>query len=226
MTQAESPQSDTAALFDAIRQGDASQVQALLLADPKLANSRNSDGATAVLWTVYTRHAELAPLLLAGREPDFYESCALSREDRVAALLTGDPSLANGYSADGFTGLGLAIFFNHPEIARVLVDSGADVNRPSRNAIGVYPLHSAVASGSAALVDLLLARGATPDVVEFLGITPLHSAAATGNREMVQKLLAAGANRDLKTKDGKSATDLASKYGHAEIAAELEMQKE
>ncbi|MCU1236545.1 MAG: ankyrin, partial [Candidatus Solibacter sp.] len=50
-------------LFDAIRQGDAEQVRALLAADPTLAQSRTPEGATPVLWAVYTRHAELAPLL-------------------------------------------------------------------------------------------------------------------------------------------------------------------
>jgi len=39
---------------------------------------------------------------------------------------------------------------------------------------------------------------------------------------MVEKLVAAGADRHRKTKDGKTAADLARQYGHPEIAAELE----
>ena len=223
MTQAaDSPQSDAALLFDAIRQGDTERVKAALLANPGLSTARNSDGATAVLWAVYTRHADLAPLVLGSREPDFYEACALGRQERAAALLKANANLLNEYSADGFTGLGLALFFNHPELARALMDAGADVNRPSRNAISVYPLHSAVASGSLPMVELLLARGAKPDPAEFLGATPLHSAAAGGSREMVQRLLAAGADRQRKTKDGKTAADLARQYGHADLAVELE----
>jgi ankyrin repeat protein len=71
-------------------------------------------------------------------------------------------------------------------------------------------------------LDLLLSHGAAPDAVEFLEATPLHSAAALGSREMVEKLLAAGADRKRKTKDGKTAADLARQYGHAELADELE----
>ncbi len=209
-------------LFDAIRKGDATQVRTLLAAEPKLAGAKNQDGATPALWAAYTRHPELAPIVLGAREPDFFEACALGRRDRTEQLLRHDPRLVKAYSNDGFGGLGLAVFFGHVEIARMLVESGADVNSPSRNAIRVSPLHSAVESGSLALLDLLLSHGASPDPVEFLEATPLHSAAARGNTEMVRKLLAAGADPKRKTKDGKTPADLARQYGHAELAAELE----
>ena len=205
-------------LFDAIRGGDAPAVRSLLASNPELAGSRNAEGTTPALWAVYTRHPELADTVLAGREPDFFEACALGNRERVSALLTLDGKLADQYSADGFTPLGLAIFFGHEEVARQLVDAGADVDRPSRNATRVAPLHSAVASGSVALVKLLLEHGAHPDGAEFLEATPLHSAAGHGNHEMVELLLAAGADRGRKTKDGKTAEDLARQYGHAELA--------
>jgi ankyrin repeat protein len=205
-------------LFDAIRQGDAERVRALLASDPKLADARNAEGATPALWCVYTRHPELEAIVLAGREPDFFEACALGNRDRASALLARDPQLADSYSGDGFTPLGLAVFFGHEELARQFVAAGADVNRPSRNAIRVAPLHSAVASGSVALVKLLLEHGARPDPVEFLEATPLHSAAACGHREMVERLLWAGADARRMTKDGKTAADLAREYGHEPLA--------
>lgn len=211
-----------AQFFDAIRQGDAAQVGALLAEDPRLAALPNKDGATPALWAAYTRHPELAALILGARETDFYEACALGRRARVEQLLARDPALVRANSRDGFSGLGLAVFFGHLEIARLLVDAGADVDRPSDNAIRVAPLHSAVESGSLPLLDLLLAHGAKPDPVEFLQATPLHSAAARGSREMVDRLLAAGADRHRKTKDGKTAADLARQYGHPEIAQALD----
>ncbi len=179
-------------LFDAIRQGDGVAVQSLLASNPELAGARNAEGATPALWAAYTRHPELTDTVLAGREPDFFEACALGNRERVSALLALDGQLADQYSADGFTPLGLAIFFGHEEVASQLADSGADVNRPSRNAARVAPLHSAVASGSMAMVKLLLDRGAHPDSAEFHEATPLHSAAGHGNREMGGKYLACG----------------------------------
>jgi uncharacterized protein len=209
-------------LFDAIRKGDPAQVRALMADDPGLASARNREGATPALWAAYTRHPDLAPLVLGSREPDFWESCALGRADRVERLLADGRDLANRDSADGFSGLGLAAFFAHLEIARQLVDAGADVNRPSNNSFRVAPLHSAVESGLVGIVELLLAHGAKPDVAEFLEATPLHSAAARGSLEMVEKLLAAGADRQRKTKDGKTAAELARQFGHMKIVEMLE----
>jgi ankyrin repeat protein len=182
-------------LFDAIRRGDEGAVRAMLAEDAALGESRNQEGATAVLWALYTRHADLAPLVLGERQPDFFEACALGRRDRVAALLREDPDLSTADAPDGFSGLGLAIFFGHPETARLLVDAGADVNRPSQNSFRVTPLHSAVESGSLEMLDLLLSHGARPDTEESAGATPLQSATARGNTEMVRRLIAAGATR-------------------------------
>lgn len=212
----------TSQLFDAIRQGDARAVQIILNDDPAAGEARNGEGTSAVLWAVYTRHLELTQMLLGNRQPDFFEACALGRRERAADLLAGRPEFVDAYAADGFTGLGLAIFFGHLELARMLVERGADVNLSSRNALRVAPLHSAVAAGSQELVDLLLAHGARPDVAESVEATPLHSAAGHGSQGIVRSLLAAGADRHRRNQDGKTPADVARDYGHAELAAELE----
>ena len=67
-------------------------------------------------------YADLAPVVLAGRAPDFFEACALGQLDRVAALLAQDAQLVNAYSGDGFTGLGTA--------ARVADDGGPVEMKP------------------------------------------------------------------------------------------------
>jgi ankyrin repeat protein len=208
-------------IFDAIRQGDADQVRTLLAADPALADSRTPQGASPVLWAVYTRHPELAPLLLSGRQPDFFEACALGDTARASELVSSDPALANQHSADGFTGLGFACFFGHLGLARLLLDAGADPNLAASNALGVAPLHSAAATDIAALVELLLARGAKPNAQEGGGNTALHTAAGHGNREIIAMLIGAGA-LSLKANDGRTPADIARAHGHPEVAAELE----
>jgi uncharacterized protein len=207
--------------FNAIRTGDADLIRALLASDPQLAGSTHPSGATPLLWAVYTGHADLANIILAGREPDFFEACALGRSERVSELVARDASLLNSYSKDGFTGLGFAVFFKHFETAHALAAAGAEVDRASQNPLQVAPLHSAVASGNIALLNLLLDRGASPDPVESSGLTPLHSAAAHGNQEMVNRLLAAGADPRRKTKDGKTPAELAAQYGFPSLAQEL-----
>jgi uncharacterized protein len=209
-------------ILDAIRQGDADQVRALLAADPALAGSLTPEGAGTVLWAVYTRHPELAPLLLGSRPPDVFEACALGATARAAELLSADRQLVEQYAGDGFTALGLASFFGHPDIAVLLLDAGADPKRPSRNALRIAPLHSASAAGHPALVDLLLRHGADPNAEESSGLTPLHTAAGNGNREIIALLLNAGADRGRKSHDGRTPAAIARQYGHPEVAAELE----
>jgi len=201
-------------IFDAIRQGDAEQVRTLLAADPSLADSRTPEGASPVLWAAYTRHSELAPILLGGRQPDFFEACALGLPPTLVAV--------NAFAPDGFTGLGLACFFGHLETARLLLDRGADPNLASRNPLRVAPLHSAATAGIPALVKLLLDHGANPDAAEASGYTPLHTAAGHGNREIIALLLAAGADNQRQNRDGQTPAGIARQYGHPEIAAELE----
>jgi ankyrin repeat protein len=201
-------------IFDAIRQGDTEQVRSLLAANPSLASTRNSQGATPLLWAAYTRHPEMTPILLAVREPDFFESCAIGQVPKADSV--------NEFAPDGFTGLGLACFFGHLETARRLLDQGADPNLASRNSLLVAPLHSAVAADSPGLVKLLLARGAVADPAESSGFTPLHTAAGHGNREVIAMLVDAGADRSRKNREGKTPSDIARQYGHTEVAAELE----
>ena len=209
-------------IFDAIRQGDPDQVRALLAADPALAASQTPEGAGTVLWAVYTRHPELAPLLLGSRPPDVFEACALGDTARVAELLAADRHLADQYSADGFTALGLACYFGHREVALLLLDAGADPKRTSRNALRVSPLHSAVSTGHRALAALLLERGADPNLEEANGMTPLHTAAGNGNREIVALLLQAGARPLHPSHDGRTPAAIAREYGHPEIAAQID----
>jgi uncharacterized protein len=208
-------------LFDAIRQGDAEQVRALLAADPALADSRTPEGATPVLWSIYTGHPELAPLLLEGRQADFFEACALGDARRAAELAAGDATAVNRHSGDGFTGLGYACFFGHLGLARLLLDAGADVNLAARNGLAVSPLHSAVARDDASLVELLLARGADANAQEGSGMRPLHTAAGHGNRAILALLRGAGA-KAMAAKDGRTPADIARQYKHGELAVELD----
>lgn len=59
-------------------------------------------------------------------------------------------------SADGFTPLHWAAFCNRSEVARQLIDHGADVNAVAENDSRVRPLHGAAASGANKVVSRLL----------------------------------------------------------------------
>jgi ankyrin repeat protein len=70
---------------------------------------------------------------------------------------------------------------------------------------GRYPLHVAAAAGRIDCVDLLLKRGASPNVRDGLhGWSPLHDAVSADSEECVQRLLEAGA--DVNTADERGET--------------------
>lgn len=216
---------------EAIRSGDQAQVNALLETAPWLINSHDATGASALLVAVYNGQPEIVEELLArDYELDIWEAAATGQVARAAKLVTANPELANAYAPDGFTPLGLAAFFGNLEVLALMLQSGAEVNYPSKNPMQVRPLHSAVAHRDAetamAMANLLLERGAEVNVAQRGGWTPLHQAAAHGYAPIVQLLLANGADVKAENEEGKTPLDMARENGQEEVIAILEEELE
>ena len=116
--------------------------------------------------------------------------------------------------------LNIAAVFGPAEMVTVLLDAGADIEKPGRD--GLYPLHNAVILGHTDIVALLIQKGAVVDAKDKLGRTPLVSFAATGGSEIeiAKMLLAAGAGPDIESaKDDESPTALqyAAETGNVEL---------
>ncbi len=208
--------------LDAIKAGDVGRVQGLLDQHPELIHIRLENDLSPVLAaTYYGQHA--VARLLAERTPqlDIFEASATGDLERTRALLRQEPTLARAFASDGFQALGLASFFDHPEVAHLLVDSGADANTPSNNAQRVAPLHSATAAQDVEIARLLLAHGADPNARQSGGFSPLHTAAENGQIEMIQLLLDYGAKPELQAEDGKTPLDLARERGFVEAVKML-----
>lgn len=184
-------------------------------------------GTSKVLDAVYRGKKDVLERLLAEHPTlDIFEAAAVGDSGRVRELLDREPSLASAYAPDGFHPLGLAAFFRHAGVLRLLIERGADVAAPARNPLAVTALHSAVASDAApvdlAIVEALLAAGAPVNVPHQGGGTPLHTAAFTGDAAVARMLLDRGADPLLRTDDGKTAIDIARERGHADVARMLE----
>ena len=78
----------------------------------------------------------------------------------------------------------------HVEVARLLLDSGAQLNMPADSFES--PLTLAACGGHVELAALLIERGANLEEVNDEGYTPLMEAAREGHEEMVALLLAQG----------------------------------
>jgi ankyrin repeat protein len=139
----------------------------------------------------------------------------------VQELVDGDAALTLAFSPDGFTALHLTAFFGHPDIARLLVERGADTNAVARNPMQVMPLHSAAAARQLEIAELLVDHGADVNASQERGFTPLHEAAQNGDVELARLLLERGADREPAAEDGRRAADFASAGGHEEVLALL-----
>jgi ankyrin repeat protein len=131
-----------------------------------------------------------------------------------------------GVSPDDVEGSGIPLLAvaaacGHFEIARILLEAGAQVNAVSKDK-GETALHIAVKSGRHDIIDLFLEHRANLELTTMQSAaTPLHYAAtASGSLALVMKLLKAGARYDVKDTEGQTPAALALQANnlHAAIA--------
>jgi ankyrin repeat protein len=140
-------------LFSAVAIGDEAQVRQLLKQDPKSANARGPDGYPALHFAVGMNDKPIVEALLgAGGDVDI----------RNEAEYTGTA---------GETALHCAAFWGHFEVAKLLIDRGADVNALTQEK--GTPLHDAARMCNAKVARLLLDSGANRDARDKDGQTPL-----------------------------------------------------
>jgi ankyrin repeat protein len=194
-------------------------IKDLLIQQPTIATAVTSHGISPLLLACYYKKQHIANIIAEFLDNlTIYEACAIGKFDVASHLIFQNPACINTYSADGFTPLGLAVFFQHEDLARFLVLKGADVNMASKNGFNVFPIHSAVANSNYNIAKILLDNGAYPNVCQRAGVAPLHTAAQLGNIEIIILLLEHGAEVGLKMEGDKIPADLAAEKGFLEIA--------
>ena len=206
----------------AVQSGDVATVRTMLQQDPALASAKDPNGVSAVMHALYAHQAQIAELLIAAKPNlDIFEATAAGNQLRASKILDSDTEAAKCWSADGFTPLHFAAFFNRAEIARDLIRRGAEVDAASHNAMNVTPLHSAAAAHSREIVRLLLEEGASADARQQGGWTALHAAAQNGDIEMVRDLIQHRADVQARNDDGKTPADIAAEKGHTAVVQML-----
>jgi uncharacterized protein len=213
----------TQEFLSAVAQGDALRVKEMLSEEPSLAQARDDRGVSAILKaTYYGRKDVLALLLTSGIELNVFEAAATGQVDRVRLLISANTGLVNAFSSDGFTPLGLAVFFGHRDAAEALLAAGADVNLASRESLKVTPLQSAAAGRRLEIARLLIDHGANVNAIQpDVGFTALHEVASNGDIEFAKLLLEHGANINAKMAEGKTPLAFALERKQAEMAAFL-----
>ncbi|HEY1986013.1 MAG TPA: ankyrin repeat domain-containing protein [Terracidiphilus sp.] len=213
-----------------IQAGATAEIADAVKDSPSLAQSRDPQGVSALLWSIYTgqqttREFLLAQLAAQQAPLNVFEAAALGDAFSLNALLAADPEAAAACSGDGWTALHLAAAFGTPETVRLLIDHGARVDAVSANAQRNQPLHAALALGrNMETVRLLLARGADPNATQAGGFTALFSAATANRKDLAEVLIAHGAHPRHRSDLDKTAADFARERGHKDLADFLDAQ--
>lgn len=158
---------------------------------------------------------------------DLFAAIEAGDDETVRTLVAEDASLASARNADGVSAVMAAKYRWEHEIAKSLVDAGAELDvfdaaaagrvnvlkrllaengslAAARSPDGFTALHYAAYFGDGATVAVLLEAGANPSAVADnpMRVQPLHSAAASRNLEGARLLLAAGADPNAEQQDG------------------------
>jgi ankyrin repeat protein len=220
------PQTKIDDLVQAIRRGDKTTVERLLHENPELRRASLPGAATPILLALYCGRADVAALFVSyGATLDLFEACALGNIEQVRRCVESAPDWVNSFASDGYFPLGLAAFFGHAEIVRLLLTRGADVNLAAQNSTRVTALHGSVTRGAVDIVQVLLEHGANPNARQEGGFAPLHSAAAAGHEGIVRLLVEHGAEISPRSDQGKTPRDFAVERGKPEVAEWLKRRE-
>jgi len=141
---------------------------------------------------------------------------------QVKQILKNNPDIDVNKEDDGVTPLYAASKNGHLDVARLLVEAGADIDKAKDN--GYTSLHIASLWGHLEVVKYLVEQGADKDKATNVGRTPLYIASAIGRVDVVRVLLEQGADKDKTNNRGLTPVMIAEKEGHNEIVDILKGQ--
>jgi len=159
----------------------ARDIAELLVAKGANLNSKDDRGRTPLEVAVKDERRDFALWLIdRGASVDIFSAIRLGLPDKAKTALDADPALLSATDTKGRprTPLHWAAYYGSAEIARLLLDRGADVNGDKRHML--TPIELAAARGHKDVAELLIAHGAE---------LSLHTAASLGMLDKVRALL-------------------------------------
>jgi ankyrin repeat protein len=154
------------------------------------------------------------------KDPWTLQYAAGHHQANVVAMLVQMGTDVNNVGSEGNRALEISSLSGDAATTSLLLEHGANPNL--RNKIGSTPLHDAALTGDKDVVDLLLEHGANLNAIDSESAsTPLHYAASFGHLEVVKLLVEHGADVTLKTTQGFTARQLATRNDFADVAAFL-----
>lgn len=183
----------SAPLYAAVENGDTETVKCLLCAD---GIETVCEGWPVLCKAVEEGHLDIVKLLLCDHktnvnalDPSFHSPLhfALPKDTsypvkypKIMKLLLCHPNLdLNCQEAP----LAIAAKYGYTDIAKLLIDRGAQVNNEDQD--GHTPLYNASKYGHIEIVKLLLANGANPNIIEYVFGSAIDIADQNGHSEIV-----------------------------------------
>ena len=167
----------------------------------------------------------------------FANAIADEKQRETVEKMAESPDAVHARGLTGETPLIAACMLNKPDIARLLIEKGADVNaRSNRNGTALTncddpelaklliekgaavnaqgladetALHLAIRDGMLELARVLLENGADPTIANDRGETALHYAVDWDQPDIIKALLAEGADVTLENRNGQTPLDIA-----------------
>lgn len=149
-------------------------------------------------------------------EKSIFRATYKGEASRVAMLLLLNRRMVDARDALQSTPLHHAVMYRRIDVARMLLNKGADVD--AKNHDGNGPLHFA---SSEEMIELLIGARALVNEKNNDGNTPLHKAAYNGLVNVMELLISNGARIDVVNKENMTPLHLAVQEGHREVAAFL-----
>lgn len=206
-----------------IKNKESEKVISLIKENPDVLSLKDDNGSSGLMIIAYSGlEKAFGQAIELKKSFSFHEAIVCGKTNIVNDYLSKpDFDLINTHSNDGFTPLSLAGFFNQTEIAKSLIELGADPNLSAKNPSKVNALHSAIAKENYGLSKLLIENGANVNAVQMQNVTALHSAVHRGNLDLVKLLIENNASITLKMDNGDTALIIAEREGHKNIAEYL-----
>lgn len=205
-------------------------VQALLKHGARVDVREENYGQTALMFAARAGHADVVSILLSrgasanaatrvGATPAFIAPNSVPGFGFGVGILRGGVPADRGRrepTPGGMTPLLYAARHNHVDVAKLLINAGADLNVKEAN--GIWPLLMAISNDNVEIAHLLLERGSAVNGQDWYGRSPLWEAVNVRNlyvhnatfrngidREpvlkLIEDLLAAGADVNARTRE-------------------------
>lgn len=148
----------------------------------------------------------------------FHDAVQIGDVETVKAMLSAEPAFATSTDEHKFQPIHLLDMYFDPEILKLLLSNGADIN--AKNDDGITLLHI-IADPEA--VSVIVANGGDIEARDTNGRTPLIEQADNqqNGTDVVVALLASGANANAKDFDDQTALSLAQQTSNQDLARVL-----